>query len=118
MCEMSSLKYVIKKSLQQEDEINVDGIMQTEKNKPAVQECTYPSTPSRNSVSKYDNASPEKDIAEGRTVEMFLHKKVKYPWMLVENTKLESREVRSMLGSEQTHGIRVYLASGATLKWV
>jgi hypothetical protein len=23
-----------------------------------------------------------------------------------------------MLGSEQTHGIRVYLASGATLKWV
>jgi hypothetical protein len=83
-----------RKSPQQEDEeINDDGMRQVEKKKKKinVEECIYPSTSADNSVTKYDD-NGERDIPECWSLEMFLQKKVEYPWMLVKNRKQEVLE--------------------------
>jgi hypothetical protein len=57
------------------------------KNKINVEECTYPSRSPDNSVTKHDD-NGEGDIPEWWSLEMFLQKKIEYPWMLVKHRKL------------------------------
>ena len=59
-----------------------------------------------NSVSQYDDASPEKGFPERWTAETFLQQKVQYPWALEENIQLECRDVNK-IGSEHTQEIRI-----------
>jgi hypothetical protein len=78
------------------------------KNKINVEECTYPSTSADNSVTKHED-NGGRDIPECWSLEMFLHKKVEYPWMLVKNRKLGCSICRhiSYLRPERTCGIHM-----------
>jgi hypothetical protein len=61
---MSNSKYY-KDSSGGREAINVDGTKQVEtKNKRNVQECTYPATAARNSVTRHDSNTGERDMPE------------------------------------------------------
>jgi hypothetical protein len=66
-CENQILKYVTRKSPQQEGEdINMGGIRQEGKNKEIVQECNYPAISAGNCANKhaYDSSPRQRDIAD------------------------------------------------------